>query len=171
MKNNLGYKGGTEVKNLGPVNDTNFNYFTLPVTIATNDFITLDESLLTAPRLTNGELPYLNFARLTNTSDCINVGTNWGFAFYGAAPDLGAFEFGPTNAPNPTIAKSGTNLVVTASGWANQTNWLLTSTNPALAAAQWTRLATNFSDLSGNCAFTNAIQLGSAVKFYRIGLP
>jgi hypothetical protein len=65
----------------------------------------------------------------------------------------------------------GTNLIFTASGWANRTNWLLTSTNATLAPAQWTRVATNFSDLSGNCAFTNGIQLGSAVKFYRIGLP
>ena len=171
MKNNLGYKGGTEVKNLGPFNDTNFNYFTLPITIATNDFITLDESLLTAPRLTDGELPYINFARLTNTSDCINAGTNQGFPFYGAAPDLGAFEFGPTNAPSPTITKLGTNLIFTASGWANRTNWLLTSINATLAPAQWTRVATNFSDPAGICTFTNGMQLGSVVMFYRIGLP
>jgi len=84
-----------------------FNYFTLPVTVASNDFVTLDESLLMAPRQTNGDLPYINFARLTNTSDCINVGTNLGFAFYGSAPDLGAFEFGPTNAPSPTISNPG----------------------------------------------------------------
>ncbi len=171
MKNNLGYKGGTEVKNLGPVNDTNFNYFTLPISIATNDFMTLDESLLTSPRRTNGELPYINFARLTNTSDCINAGTNQGFAFYGTAPDLGAFEFGPTNAPNPTIARVGTNLIFTASGWANRTNYLLASTNLLLAVSQWLFIGTNLSDLSGDCTFTNGISSGSAANFYRIGLP
>jgi pectate lyase len=171
MKNNLGYKGGTEVSNLGPTNDTTFNYFTLSVTVATNDFITLDESLLTAPRLTNGDLPYINFARLTNTSDCLNAGTNLGFAFYGAAPDLGAFEFGPTNAPNPVIVRSGTNLILTTSGWANQTNYLFATTNLALAAAQWPCLTTNKSDVNGNCRFTNGIILGTAPRFYRTGIP
>ena len=160
MKNNLGYKGGTEVSNLGTSNDVTFNYFTLPVTVASNDFMTLDESLLTAPRLTNGDLPYINFARLTNTSDCINAGTNLGFAFYGSAPDLGAFEFGPTNAPPPTLATSGTNLIFRTSGWANRTNCLIASTNLALPPAQWTVIATNESDLAGNCAFTNPIRPG-----------
>ena len=172
MKNNLGYKGGTEVANLNQsACDVTFNYFTLPVTVASNDFVTLDESLLMAPRQTNGDLPYINFARLTNTSDCINVGTNLGFAFYGSAPDLGAFEFGPTNAPSPTISKSGTNLIVRTSGWANQTNYLNVATNLALPPAQWTTIATNESDLSGNCAFTNPVPLGVAWRFYRISLP
>lgn len=171
MKNNLGYKGGTEVSNLGPSNDVTFNFFTLPISVATNDFITLDESLLMAPRQTNGNLPYINFARLTNTSDCINAGTDLGFAFYGAAPDLGAFEFGPTNAPSPGIAISGTNLIFTTSGWANQTNYLLASTNLLLAPTQWTRVATNKSDLAGNCWFTNPIFASITNKFYRISLP
>ena len=172
MKNNLGYNGGTEVKNLDLVqSDVSYNSFTLPVTVAADDFVTLDESLLTAPRLTNGDLPGINFARLTNTSGCINVGTNLGFPFYGSAPDLGAFESGPTNAPPTTIAKLGTNLIFTASGWANQTNYLMASTNLALAAAQWTVIGTNKSDLAGNCLFTNPIPSGIACRFYRISLP
>lgn len=171
LKNNLGYKGGTEMKNLGPVNDTNFNYFTLPITIATNDFITLDESLLTAPRLANGDLPYIGFARLTNTSDCINAGTNQNFPFYGSAPDLGAFEFGPTNAPSPNLTRTGTNLLISASGWANQPHWLLTATNLALPASQWTRTATNLSGLNGNVVFTNSLSAGSPPKFFRLAVP
>lgn len=174
MKNNLGYKGGaggTDISNLGTSNDVTFNYFTLPVTVASNDFVSLDESLLTAPRQTNGDLPYLNFARLTNTSDCLNVGTNLGFAFYGGAPDLGAFEFGPTDAPSPTIVRSGTNLIFTTSGWANRTNYLHASTNLFLTASQWTPIGTNKSDLSGNCAFTNPIPGGVASRFYRIAVP
>jgi len=174
MKNNLGYSArSSEVSELGPStsNDITFNYFTLPVTVAASDFITLDTSLLTAPRLTNGYLPCINFLRLTNGSDCIDVGTNLGFAFYGAAPDLGAFEFGPTNAPSPTIARLGTNLIFTASGWANQTNYLVASTDLALPPSQWTTIATNFSDLAGNCAFTNAIAAGVPARYYRISLP
>jgi pectate lyase len=172
MKNNLGYKGSTEVSNLNMTNsDVSFNYFTLSVTVATNDFSSLDESLLILPRQTNGDLPYIAFARLTNTSDCIDAGTNLGFAFHGAAPDLGAFEFGPTNAPSPTVVLVRTNLVFTASGWANQTNYLIASTNLTLPAAQWTRIGTNVSDLSGLCAFTNAIPPGVPQRFYRIGVP
>ncbi len=172
LNNNLGYKGTTEVANLDNSKcDVTFNFFTLPVTVATNDFLTLDESLLTVPRQADGSLPCVNFLRLTNTSDCINIGTNLGFPFYGAAPDLGAFESGPTNAPNPVIAKSGTNLIFTASSWANQTNCLLGTTNLVLAPSQWTVFATNKSDLAGNCRFTNPIPVGLASRFYRISLP
>jgi len=141
------------------------------VTVASNDFVSLDDSLLTAPRQVNGDLPYINFARLTNTSDCIDAGTNEGFAFYGAAPDLGAFEFGPTNAPPLMVALSGANLVFTASGWANRTNYLISATDLVLAPSQWTCIATNESDLSGNCAFTNAIPAGAPEQFYRLKLP
>jgi pectate lyase len=173
MKNNLGYSArSSEVSELGPAttNDITYNYFTLPVIVSSGDFVTLDTSQLTAPRQTNGNLPYINFLRLTNTSDCIDVGTNLGFAFYGAAPDLGAFEFGPTNAPSPTIAKVGTNLIFTASGWANQTNYLVASTDLKLPQSQWTVIATNFSDLSGNSAFTNSVQAGMPARFYSIGI-
>ena len=172
MKNNLGFRGNTEVSSLDTnLSDVSFNYFTLPVTVASNDFVTLDEGLLTAPRQPNGDLPYIDFARLTNTSDCIDAGTNEGFAFYGTAPDLGAFEFGPTDAPPLTVALSGTNLVFTASGWANRTNYLLAAADLALPSSQWTRLATNQSDLSGNCAFTNAVRPDVPRQFYRLQLP
>jgi hypothetical protein len=173
LKNNLGYKGGSEVSNLGTSNDVTFNYFTLPVTVATNDFMSLDENLLTAPRQTNGDLPYVSFARLTNSSDCINVGTNLGFAYYSTAPDLGAFEFGPTNpAVTLAIAKLGANLVFTGSGgWANTTNYLIASTNLALPPAQWSRITTNKFDLAGNFAVTNPIPAGVRQRFYLINLP
>jgi hypothetical protein len=95
MKNNLGYKGRTEVSNLNTnASDVTFNFFMLPVTVASNDFMTLDESLLTAPRQTNGDLPDIAFAHLVSNSDLVDAGTNIGFAFAGAAPDLGAFEHG-----------------------------------------------------------------------------
>ena len=171
MKNNLGYKGSTEVANLDTNKcDVTFNFFTLPVTVASDDFLSLNESQLTAPRQADGSLPYLTFLRLTNTSDCLDAGTNLGFPFCGAAPDLGAFEVGPTNAPSPTIAVSGPNLLFTARGWANQTNYLLTSTDLLLPVPQWTVLTTAFSDLSGNCAFTNPLP-AAVSQFYRIATP
>ena len=174
MKNNLGYRArSSEVSNLGPAttNNTTFNYFTLPVTVNAADFASLDLSMLTAPRQADGSLPYVNFARLANGSDCINAGTNIGFEFYGAAPDLGAFEFGPTNGPTLAIANTGTNLILTASGWANRTNYLLSSTNLLLPVSQWTRMGTNKSDLAGNAVFTNAVAADVANNYYLIGLP
>ena len=172
MKNNLGYLAtSAELANLGPQNDTNFNYFNLPVTVSAGDFLSLDENQLTAPRQANGDLPYVDCLRLTNTSDCVNAGTNWNFPFYGTAPELGAFEVGPTNAPNPIISKAGTNLIVTATGWANQTNYWLATTNLKLAMAQWTCLATNKSDLTGFCALTNPLPAGVPARFYRLAWP
>ena len=173
MKNNLGYKSGTEVSNLGTSNDVTFNFFTLPVTVATNDFLTLDESQLMAPRQTNGSLPAIAFAELANGSDLIDAGTNIGFAFDGTAPDLGAFEFGFINAlPTLTVAKAGTNLVFTgSSGWPNGTNYLMTTTNLALPPAQWIRLATNQFDTIGNYTLTNAAPAGTAQQFYGLTIP
>jgi len=172
MKNNLGYSArSAEVSNLGTSNDVTFNYFTLPVTVTAGDFVSLDPSLLTAPRRADGSLPYIDFMRLTNTSDCIDVGTNLGFAFYPAAPDLGAFEFGPTNAPSPVLALSGANLIYTASGWANTTNYLMASTDVTLPITQWTCIGTNVSDLVGDAFFTNAIPPGVPQRFYRISVP
>jgi hypothetical protein len=171
MKNNLGYNArSAEVSNLGPNNDTNFNYFTLPVTVATNDFMSLDESLLTAPRQTNGNLPYIAFAQLVSASDLVDAGTNINFAFAGTAPDLGAFEYG-LNIPSLSIARAGTNLIFTSEfGPAGGTNYLVATTNLALPLAQWPRVATNEFDLSGNCLVTNAISSITPEQLYRIRL-
>nr|WP_294915474.1 hypothetical protein [uncultured Neokomagataea sp.] len=94
MKNNLGYGGRVEVSSLGSdeENDVSFNYFTLPITIDRDDFISLDPSELTAPRQTNGELPDIRFAHLTRGSAAVDAGRDVGEPFRGKAPDLGAFE-------------------------------------------------------------------------------
>jgi len=96
MKNNLGHGARTiEVSNLNMVaSDVNDNYFTMPVAVTADDFMSLDESLLTAPRQADGSLPALTFTQLTAGSDLIDAGADIGFPFIGAAPDLGAFESG-----------------------------------------------------------------------------
>ena len=170
MKNNLGFGGDIEISNLDTDKcDASFNFFTLPITVSMNDFVSLDESFLTAPRQADGSLPYTDFLRLTNTSGCIDVGTNRGFPFYGSAPDLGAFEAGPTDAPNPTITQSGTNVILTATGWANVTNYLVATTNLMLAPGQWTMLGTNKSNLSGTATFTDPIRPETSGRFYLTG--
>jgi pectate lyase len=175
MKNNLGYKGRNgEVSNLDTnKSDVTFNFFTLPVTVAANDFMSLDLRLLTAPRQTNGDLPYISFAQLVSSSDLVDAGTNIGFAYSGSAPDLGAFEYGEK--PPPALAAPlvlGTSLIFTCSGGpAGGTNYLLAATNIAIPSAQWNRAATNKFDSSGNYSITNAISSTVQQQFYRISLP
>jgi pectate lyase len=174
MKNNLGFsaRSGTEVSNLGTSNDVTFNYFTLPVTVSAGDFVSLDTSLLTAPRQTNGALPYIAFLQLANGSDLVDAGTNINFAYAGAAPDLGEFERDLHSPPVLALSCPGTNLVFNLSnGWAGGTNYLIASTDLALPFTQWPRVVTNKFDLAGNCVITNLVPAGSPQQFYRVSLP
>lgn len=173
MKNNLGYKATvSEVANLGTTNDTTFNYFTLSVTVATNDFMSLDESLLTVPRQPNGDLPYIAFAQLVSDSDLMDAGTNAGFAFADSAPDLGAFEYAIKPPPTLVMSRAGANLIFTSSGGpAGGTNYLVATTNLAFGASQWSRVATNQFDLAGNFSFTNVMPVGVSQQFHRLSLP
>jgi hypothetical protein len=149
-----------------------FNYFTLPVTVSSSDFMTLDTTLLTAPRQTNGDLPYIAFAQLVSSSDLVDAGTNVGFAFAGAAPDLGAFEYGLNPPPTLAMSQAGTNFIFSGNGGpAGGTNYLVATTNVALASPQWSRVTTNQFDLSGNYVITNAIPTGLPQRFYRVSLP
>jgi hypothetical protein len=173
MKNNLGHQAtASEVSNLGPTNDTSHNYFTLPVTVDTNDFMSFNEALLTLPRQTNGELPYTAFAQLVSASDAREAGTNAGFAFVGLSPDLGAFEYGIRPGPTLAMLRIGTNLVFSAGGGpAGGTNHLEAAADPALSAGQWTRVATNVFDVTGSFEVTNAMPPGVPQRFHRIALP
>jgi hypothetical protein len=172
MKNNLGYRGGAETNNLNVAQcDVSFNYFTLAVTVASNDFASLDESLLTLARPANGDLPFIAFAQLISSSDLVDAGTNAGFAFAGAAPDLGAFEYGLAAPPTLTISQLGTNFVFTsAGGWAGGTNYLVAAEDPRTPMSLWTPVATNRFDNSGNCVISNPPS-GVPQQFYRLSLP
>ena len=56
------------------------------------DFQSLDTSTATNARAADGSLPTLTLLRLAHDSSLINAGVDVGLPFYGAAPDLGAFE-------------------------------------------------------------------------------
>jgi hypothetical protein len=94
LKNNLSYNArGSETAYLDTVRNTvQNNSFSLPITITDDDFISLDESLLTAPRKEDGSLPDIDFMRPAPGSEIIDAGVDIGFEFLGSAPDLGAFE-------------------------------------------------------------------------------
>ncbi|MFL5743877.1 MAG: right-handed parallel beta-helix repeat-containing protein [Niastella sp.] len=98
LKNNLGWGGrSAEYSNLDTsTSNVSYNYFTLPVTVNSSDFLSMDQSLLTAARQSDGSLPVNNFMRLVTGSDLINNGTDVGFAYNGSAPDLGCFESSET---------------------------------------------------------------------------
>jgi hypothetical protein len=69
------------------------------------------------------------------------------------------------------LTMTGTNLVITGSGGPIAGNYcLLASTNLALPASQWTPIATNSFDDSGNFIFTNVLDPNSGQQFYRLQL-
>jgi pectate lyase len=171
MKNNLGFGAeSVEVSELGASNDVSFNYFTLPVTVAPSDFMTLDPSLLTAPRQADGSLPYIAFAQLASTSDLVDAGTNLGFAYAGTAPDLGAFESGQ-RLPTLILSGTGTKITFTSTGGpAGGTNYLLATPDLAMPAVQWMQIATNQFDADGSSSMTIEINAAQPQEFFRVGL-
>jgi len=92
--NNLSFNAG---KYIHPdVNDQFNNWNTPPgVDVTKEDFLTLDDSVITGPRNPDGSIPESNFLQLAPASDAIDAGTDIGLPFSGKAPDLGAFEYDP----------------------------------------------------------------------------
>jgi len=93
MRNNLGYKGGAELRNINKDEcDLSNNYFDLDVSVDAGDFVSLDETLLQLPRKEDGSLPDIDFMRLKYGSDLVDKGQDVGFLFEGYYPDLGAWD-------------------------------------------------------------------------------
>lgn len=96
LKNNLGFKGRTELSNLNTAaSEVVANYFNLPIKLTEKDFLSLDQAELTKPRKENGDLPDIKFLHLAPGSNAIDKGVDVGLPFQGSAPDLGAFETRP----------------------------------------------------------------------------
>jgi hypothetical protein len=97
LKNNLGYKGRTEVSNIDTAAcqlAANSFDMDMKLRLSDKDFHSLDQAELIAPRQSNGELPSVPFMKLKAGNDAIDKGVDVGLPFKGKAPDLGAFEFG-----------------------------------------------------------------------------
>jgi hypothetical protein len=96
FKNNLSYNdiGGPVYVGPGALYTHSNNIWDLPVTVKASDFVSLDTTGLTAPRIgENGLLPDMRgFLELAAGSDLIDKGTDVGLPYSGAAPDLGAYE-------------------------------------------------------------------------------
>ncbi|RXK61788.1 DUF1565 domain-containing protein [Lacibacter luteus] len=97
LKNNISFSprsASNDITNYDPARCTiEYNSFlNNEIRISKEDFISLDTSLLTAPRKPDGSLPDIDFMRLKPGSVLIDKGVNVGLPFKGKAPDLGCFE-------------------------------------------------------------------------------
>ena len=192
MKNNVGFGGrSTEYNNLDFTKcKADTNYFNLPVTVNSADFLSMDQSLLTAPRQPDGSLPNNNFMRLVAGSDLINKGANIGFAYNGTAPDLGCYESGYELLPvdlltfNSTVYNS-TNVLLnwTVANQIQNTGWNIERTTSLNNNNDWIKIgfiasdnlqqtAYNFKDenlLKGNYQYRlKQIDKDGSIKYSKI---
>jgi hypothetical protein len=106
MRNNIGFPN----KNVSMNGvDTQFNTWDLNITPAAKDFLSITDptvggtgqaiettSPALGPRKADGSLPDVDFLKLAAGSAMIDKGTDVQLPFVGAAPDLGAYEYGAT---------------------------------------------------------------------------
>ncbi len=70
--------------------------------VSTADFLSLDTTLILAPRNGNGDLPNNDFMRLAEGSSLIDAGIDVNLGYNGNAPDLGCYEAdGEEHKPEP----------------------------------------------------------------------
>ncbi len=97
LRNNLSFSTANRHlsnHNLGTGVDAAYNSWNLSVTVTAADFTTTDTLGVTGPRRPDGSLPVLGLMKLVAGSDLIDKGVNVQLPFVGAAPDLGAYEYG-----------------------------------------------------------------------------
>jgi len=162
--------------NISYANDNANGYYSTGNILTTNswqissvsdaDFVDLTMASLDDARQANGNLPDITTLHLVSASDMVDVGTDVGIAYEGAAPDLGAFEYvapggGGEIAPTVTTALVTNVTTATASGGGTVTDdggaavsargvcWA-TSSNPTTAGSHTT-------DGAGTGAFTSSI--------------
>lgn len=58
----------------------------------TDDFVSIDPSVLKGPRQSDGSLPEIDYLKLAPASDLRNAGVDVGLPYYGSAPDIGPSE-------------------------------------------------------------------------------
>jgi MYXO-CTERM domain-containing protein len=115
MRNNIGFPNDNT--NMGGV-DTANNTWDLNITPATSDFASISDTGCTGPRDADGSIPAAcTFMHLTAGSPMIDKGKDVGLPYVGAAPDLGAYEFGAVTAgAGGTSGGSGGSTGSTGSG-------------------------------------------------------
>ena len=134
MRNNVGFPNKNS--NMDGV-DTQFNTWDLNITPAAKDFLSVTDPSMTVkdvsaessgalgPRQADGSLPNVDFLKLVAGSQMIDKGTDVGLPFAGAAPDLGAYEFGAAGSTGAGGAGTGGNI---STGGKSTTGGATTST-------------------------------------------
>jgi hypothetical protein len=91
LRNNVGFPNKNT--NMSGV-DALTNTWDLGINESNNDFVSTMDAGSTGPRQADGSLPAVDFLKLRAGSPLIDKGTDVGLPFVGAAPDLGAYEYG-----------------------------------------------------------------------------
>jgi hypothetical protein len=96
LMNNISYKGGQQdqIKNTVASQSNSWDS-ALALTLTDSDFLSLDDSKMSAPRNPDGSILRNDFLRLAPGSAAIDKGADVGMPFVGTRPDLGAFEYDP----------------------------------------------------------------------------
>ncbi|MFB0553330.1 MAG: ankyrin repeat domain-containing protein [Phycisphaerae bacterium] len=91
LRNCLSLRGRVNIK---PTVDDLYNSWndSLGVEITEDDFMSLDDAIITGSREPGGSIPKHDFLKLRTDSDAVDAGTDVRLPFLGRAPDLGAFE-------------------------------------------------------------------------------
>lgn len=94
--NNVSYNGNRR-DGIYPRADSQHNTWDayLGLALTKDDFLSLDDSKMSAPRNPDGSIPKNNFLKLAPTSNIIDKGVDIGMPFVGEKPDLGSFEYDP----------------------------------------------------------------------------
>ena len=94
FRNNISFgNGGVPIDGSRTNWHDDHNSWNAGFNVTAADFMSLDASVLIAPRKADGSLPDMPFLHLAPGSALIDSGADAGLPFRGAAPDLGAFEF------------------------------------------------------------------------------
>ncbi len=105
LKNNLSFTGTALSSGTGANVEASNNSWNLTgATLSKDDFISVDTAGIYGPRKADGSLPDVKFLHLSSGSRFIDKGADVGLPFSGAAPDIGAFEYGtPSNVRSAAV--------------------------------------------------------------------
>ncbi|APZ45418.1 hypothetical protein BW723_03470 [Polaribacter reichenbachii] len=92
IKNTLSFNGDNSDSYKATTTDITNNGWLNGLITNTDDFVSIDITLLSSSRDVYGNLPNIDFLKLVTGSDLIDAGVDVGLSFNGSAPDIGAFE-------------------------------------------------------------------------------
>jgi PKD repeat protein len=93
VRNNLVISGTTNIQGSATQISNSWQVISSPGA-DTNDVLSMDASLLAAPRQADGSLPVTALVHPVPNGRLVDKGANIGEPFFGSAPDLGAYETG-----------------------------------------------------------------------------